>query len=235
METSRLRGLRTEYRYTGTPDGYRVAAWLNINRNTPDGREITKLLGDLQKLMSVWPNISLKESPESVYDLDLEIALSSPRVNMPESWNAERKRLIPAIQARLRRIFAPPTFFGFTVEGGKRQMVYHRFPRPGFPRALIIAVPLENLGRLGLLHRVRKCRSCGMWLFARFERERFCSPACREKASRTSPEGRQKRAGYMRRYRANLKRYDEAQKKWSEAQKKAARHPASSLPTKRVM
>jgi hypothetical protein len=87
-------------------------------------------------------------------------------------------------------------------------------------RAHLIAEPLENLGRQGLLDRIRHCQFCARWLFARFDREWFCSPACREKAFRTSPEGKRKRRDYMRQYRANLKRYDEAHKK-------AARHPDS--------
>jgi hypothetical protein len=49
---------------------------------------------------------------------------------------------------------------------------------------------------------------CGRWFVRTREDHRFCEPACREKAFRSSEEGRAKRAKFMRAYRAGLKRRD---------------------------
>jgi hypothetical protein len=59
-----------------------------------------------------------------------------------------------------------------------------------------------DLAMRGLLHRLRHCDNCRRWFYARFEKQRFCSDACREKSFRSTPEGRAARAKYMRRYRS---------------------------------
>jgi hypothetical protein len=64
-----------------------------------------------------------------------------------------------------------------------------------------------KLSQAGLLARVRRCESCRKWLFADSTRQRFHTDGCREKghrADRKTPEGRAKRAEYMREYRKNL-------------------------------
>jgi hypothetical protein len=60
---------------------------------------------------------------------------------------------------------------------------------------------IHDLAVDGQLRLVRECDFCQRWFFGRKNDQRFCSPNCREKEWRTSPRGRMKRAGYMRRYR----------------------------------
>jgi hypothetical protein len=65
-------------------------------------------------------------------------------------------------------------------------------------------IAMLKLSEAGLLGRVRRCESCRKWLFARSTRQRFHADGCREKghrADRKTPEGRAKRAEYMRDYR----------------------------------
>jgi DNA-binding phage protein len=62
--------------------------------------------------------------------------------------------------------------------------------------------------RRGLLRHIRECTQCGRWFAARRRDQHFCSAKCREKAFRKNPQGRSKRAAYMRGYRARLKRLE---------------------------
>jgi hypothetical protein len=59
-----------------------------------------------------------------------------------------------------------------------------------------------NLASAGLIHRLRRCRQCTRWFYARVEDHFCCSAQCRERHFRTTPEGKEKRKKYMQRYRA---------------------------------
>ena len=69
---------------------------------------------------------------------------------------------------------------------------------------------IERLSEKGLLDRIRRCQICGRWLFAKHRRQRFCKDSCREKAFRKTPDGRAKRAKYMRKYRKDVKLREES-------------------------
>jgi len=133
---------------------------------------------------------------------------SLPRDYWAHVRDMEENKLIRRIDARLKKLFRPPAFLGFEAKGGTKRTTFGRNPNPKFLRAALIADSLENLGKLGLIHRIRQCLTCKRWIFARFERERFCSGQCREKAYRSSAQGRRKRRDYMHGYRARLKRMD---------------------------
>lgn len=208
MQSATFRRLQDDkYKYVGAEDGYRVAAWFNINKNRQDSVEVLKLLRDLQMLMSVWPKLTLVSRPEGFYDFDIEMLFSPTHIT--KSRRAKMRELISAIRARFERLFAPPTFFGFTYDQGRMRTVFQRDSRRAFPYARIIATPFESLGRDGLLDRIRQCLTCGKWIYARFQRERFCSGPCREKAFRSSPEGKEKRKKYMQGYRERLEQMEQ--------------------------
>lgn len=181
METINVRRLHKGYAFKRDIDGYVVAGWLLLYANAPEGREFVELLNDLRQL---WTK-------------------SETRV-------AEICKVTRKVQIRLKRLFGPPIFLGFDSRDENNPMISCRFYRPAFPHAQLIAESFENLGRLGLLDRIRQCRCCGLWLFAKFKRQWYCSGTCREKAFRSSKEGRKKRAEYMSKYREKLKRLDEA-------------------------
>lgn len=66
---------------------------------------------------------------------------------------------------------------------------------------------IAELGRGGLLERVRQCPVCSKWVFARFSHQRFCSPACQIKQFRSSKEWKAKAARKAReRYRKKKER-----------------------------
>jgi hypothetical protein len=209
-----------------------IATWLLLNANTPEGREVIRLIRDLQRLKTIYPDISMRQErakaeAEAEREVERIRAIESAaelekylkdytRANTPklpkrvidDARNLEQNRLARRIDARFRKLFSAPRFMGFTTEDGRKHLYFMRFPRPRFPRAALVFEPLERLGQMGLLDRVRQCPTCGLWIFARFERERFCSSPCREKAFRGSAEGKRKRREYMRGYRARINRMD---------------------------
>lgn len=66
------------------------------------------------------------------------------------------------------------------------------------------------LNGAGLIDRLRRCRVCSRWFYAEHGARLSCSPSCRDKAWRHSPDGRKKRAAYMRGYRQRLTEYNKA-------------------------
>ena len=59
---------------------------------------------------------------------------------------------------------------------------------------------LVELAQTGCLVRVRRCRECDDWLYARLKHQVFCSERCRQKNFRSSGKGRAHRRRYMRDY-----------------------------------
>ena len=57
-----------------------------------------------------------------------------------------------------------------------------------------------RLAETGLLLRVRRCRKCEQWFFARYYHQAFCSHKCRQKNFRESEKGKLQRREYMREY-----------------------------------
>ena len=53
----------------------------------------------------------------------------------------------------------------------------------------------------GYLGRVRRCRQCEKWLYAKVHHQEFCSFGCQQKHYRSSPHGKERRREYMRDYR----------------------------------
>jgi len=64
-----------------------------------------------------------------------------------------------------------------------------------------ILLAVLDLAKRGFLERVRRCRYCEKWFFARVRHQKFCTRDCQQSNFRTSKEFRAKRKFYMRRYR----------------------------------
>ncbi len=70
-----------------------------------------------------------------------------------------------------------------------------------------------KLTQIGDLTRLRRCRQCQKWLYARFQHQTFCSTKCQQKNYTDTDEWRKHRSDYMRsRYRL-LKRHPHLQRK----------------------
>jgi hypothetical protein len=85
-----------------------------------------------------------------------------------------------------------------------------------WPGARGRALPWENravyfvleLVSLGLLQRIRRCRECKAWFCAVTNHQVSCGDNCRKRFSSTSPEFKEKRRLYMRKYRERGKELD---------------------------
>jgi hypothetical protein len=88
-------------------------------------------------------------------------------------------------------------------------------PRTGGIVLQVCLAVIHDLAAKGLLRRVRECATCGRWFYAYRpgRRYRFCSVACRDKNWRQTPQGRARRAKYMRDYRRREERANEAYQK----------------------
>ena len=64
-----------------------------------------------------------------------------------------------------------------------------------------VVLRILELAKQGNLHRIRKCRYCGNWFFARVRHGNYCQRKCQQANFRTSKKFRAYRCGYMRQYR----------------------------------
>ncbi len=60
---------------------------------------------------------------------------------------------------------------------------------------------IQQLRRVGLLSRVRRCATCGKWIFAKFRSQRFCSgsDSCRVKTYQSDADWRERHNAKRRR------------------------------------
>lgn len=152
MHSSNVRRSQHGRRFEGAEDGFALVGWLLLNSNTPEGQRTVKLIRDLQRLRLAKVDLSISEIDKR------------PVKFRSGSRNLEQNRLARSIDSQMKALFQRPTFLGFRFEGGRMLALFHRFPNRRFPRARLIADPLENLGRLGLIDRIRQCLSCGLAL-----------------------------------------------------------------------
>jgi hypothetical protein len=61
---------------------------------------------------------------------------------------------------------------------------------------------MVRLSELGSLQRVRPCKWCTSWFFAKYRHQLYCKQSCQQKAYSVTPEWREHRRDYMRKYRS---------------------------------
>ena len=73
-----------------------------------------------------------------------------------------------------------------------------------------------SLATAGAVNRLRKCRNCSLWMFAKFRHQAFCSTKCQQKHYGKSKAWKLYRRDYMRKHRRDEKlRRDRIQKSLS--------------------
>lgn len=112
------------------------------------------------------------------------------------SKKAVRVRLIQQIDLHLRR-------YNFRLRVGDSigPDWTERNLRPIDPSEAQAVVCLLNLAELGLVDRIRQCGWCTTWFYARFKHQRFCKTECQQSAYAKTPDWREHRRNYMRKYR----------------------------------
>jgi predicted RNA-binding Zn ribbon-like protein len=121
----------------------------------------------------------------------------------------EYRTLFVQINQRLRSYRMFPEFlfrvgdqwvYRWTATSGRRL-----FPEPNEkirPNEQDALLSLLSLARQGCLQRVRQCKQCGKWFFARFRTQNFCQTKCQQTYFRSSKEWKAHRREYMRKNRA---------------------------------
>jgi hypothetical protein len=142
--------------------GPRLAKFLNEFSESEKFAGVQQLVDDVDELWSLWRRRSRIEAIRK----------------RGESYVTGRMELLRGrIERQWLCLVSPQIFCGFD---GSRRLV---FARGAAHRDLqcppAIAEALEALGREGLFDRLRKCRQCNRWLFAKKDNQWSCSSKCR--------------------------------------------------------
>lgn len=68
------------------------------------------------------------------------------------------------------------------------------------PRECRTVQSVMRLAELGALHRLKTCKHCGVWLFARFTHQQFCSKNCQVKHNAASDQWKEYKRNKAREY-----------------------------------
>ena len=194
-----LRKMR--YEYSGEKDARWLIEWLENNSRTLKGKQVSRLLKDIFAFHRLIPrglfHVPLAGQPPLSEAFE---GIGEFRECSPHEYGA----LVRSIDRGLIRLPITLTLEGFSFRrGGEKRPALEVGPfNFGFKSEASQAVwVIARLGKDGLLDRVRQCRVCRRWLFARFLHQRACSSLCSRDAYRKSPKWRKQRAEYMRKYR----------------------------------
>jgi hypothetical protein len=186
--------------YAGEGEARELIVWLNKRRQTAEHRRIVGLLHNLAVIRAH----SGEGSPDAGQDfmgLGSELFWSVPSVRVAWPGGAFTRSLREAqkelaryrMHPEVRAVSNPPK----VSEGSKVQFGWNHGNSPAAEAVLNIVA----LGAQGVLWRVRRCRKCQKWFYARFRHQNFCSARCQQTYFRSSPEWREHRREYMRRHR----------------------------------
>ena len=209
--------------YFGELDADTLVTWLNQRRKTISHRRIERLLVNLQAALDEFPDFtwtetasgltatarvrrtrSLKAAQEELARYRFRPALRALAVR-PDSHGSSLRHHLPAASSshpvHVELPTAPRRLPARPARPDKAVGTYE----PAFEwdcehEAGQAIIAIMELGRAGLLWRVRRCK-CGEWLYARFRHQRFCSDACKQAAQKSGPRWREYRRKYMQRYR----------------------------------
>ena len=179
----------------GAFEGKTLAEWLNQPRRTKDHRRIERLLDNLAILFS----IRAEGPPEGIAYFAHEYA----------DFLGIRKRQVKAlkqaakeVQLGLARYRMRPVLRTLDTTGKSKSAATLEFDWDyGESLAARAVLLIMSLGNLGLVQRVRRCRKCNRWFYGKFSHQEFCSPKCQQTHYKSSPEWREHRKQYMRKYR----------------------------------
>lgn len=182
-----------------------LIAWLNDARNAPQGRKshlrlskLRDLLLDASKLSSFYQ--AQKSGPSREHP-----AFVIGAETLREQINGVLRyyKLQPSV--RELRLSAHRWFIGWDVQ--RNGTFETTIPARGVPGLNFrfgeadAVMRLIELSQNGYLDRVRTCRQCGNWFYAKFAHGRFCKVSCQQESFRTSEDFRRKRREYMREQR----------------------------------
>ena len=201
--------LRTRGRHSfpGRAKAYTTLKWLNITMGTPANARIIELLKIVKKLEAQ----TNQTKPLGVTLLTWKV----PKRSAIQKSNRRRvSRLATELNNRLSKYRIYPEIF----PRQKGRWLLRWRPLVNGPETQITVsaagdtetypftegdtlLRILGIAETGDLHRLRQCRHCGNWLFARVRHQDYCNTECQQLNFRTSDEFKDKRKRYMRKYR----------------------------------
>ena len=172
--------------FLGQFEANQLALWLQTNEYPRRKRRVT----------------AKDRTPEFKRVRELLICLQTAeerRRRHPEPTKVEQLARIPLlgeINQRLRRYI-----YRIRIDDSLETRMVEAKPPAVLPSEERAAMYMVRLSELGLLGRVRPCKWCTSWFFAKFSHQNYCKQACQQKAYAVSPEWRKHRRVYMQGYR----------------------------------
>ena len=194
----KLRSHVSQREYAGEHISQPLLDWLNRLKRTAEHQRIERLLMNLSVLRrhhgeGAWSN-SLRAKYPKLRGLTWPV--------VPSMMGREFNRALRAARKELSRHRMWPDVNSFTdpvseSAGSKVDFIWNTENSPASDAVLQIVL----LGREGLLWRVRQCPACQRWFYARFRHQNYCTMRCQQGHYKRSPEWREHRRKYMRKYR----------------------------------
>jgi len=155
--------------FAGEERGAKLCVWLNKNTESSSGKRIVRLIKDIRKGFPVWGYSDYERMREGTFP-----ARIIPDFKAIKSVNTElaRHKMWPAVIGQgagpaKTRNYKPLTFNKLIWE-----WKYGKNPTTWAVHDLV------RLGEQGLFDRIRECKKCGKWFFARFRNQLFNSQKC---------------------------------------------------------
>jgi len=175
----------------GTYEGNLLTQWLNQPRRTQDHRRIERLLDNLAMLFSV----RAEGPPEGIAAMLQELGVQNRQIQVFKQCAKEVERELA--RYRMRPVLRTLDTTGKSKLAATLEFNWDCGESPAARAVLLIMSP----GNLGLVQRMRRCHKCNRWFYGKFSHQDFCSPKCQQTHYKSSPEWREHRKQYMRKYR----------------------------------
>jgi hypothetical protein len=190
-------------RFYGEGGGLMLVAWLNKSAGKRDYDVIVRFLQELQniseQLETAYETASVDDEGNVLRGVWRVPGKPFPR--KPGSVDGYELTKKYAKQVRfinsVLRSFARPEpleFMGMVGDAVLWDKAYAE------NRGSLQVNRIISLSRIGLHFRVRRCKNCTRWFFARFRHQLYCQEKCQREHFRSSEEWKEKRRVYMRRY-----------------------------------
>jgi hypothetical protein len=203
----------TKREYAGEQEASPVVEWLNAAKIAPEARRnYARVLNILQQLLRLDPIADAwrpaYRRPDLMDHDDKYTKLMAEAYGIADRLNASLKhyRLAPQIEPRLGEGGVYVRWESASGSRGFSVMVCDLQGSPPFPvsEPRVIQKLLE-LSRKSCLKRIRACRECDRWFYAKFSHALFCSQQCQQKHFRTSETFKKHKREYMRDLRTKHK------------------------------
>jgi hypothetical protein len=197
MPKLRSHVLRT---YEGEKDGKPLIEWLNSTSQITQRQRIGRLLANLARIRQHYGE---GEREHRLGDDPHLRGLSWQIAAFPRSWYGKKFNVaLREAQAELARHKVWPKLEAVSNPRGRTSGGTLSFGwKHSRDKSAEAVLHIMNLGQDGNLWRVRQCRHCEKWFYARFSHQEFHSTRCQEAEYKASPSWREKRQQYMRGYR----------------------------------